>query len=78
MGEQKEDFLKYSGDNIIPDGISSDEAITILKDFFLGENWYIALPVGHNQANTIIVDNILSKFPKQYKKFCKERGWNYK
>lgn len=72
------DFIRHTGDNIYPDGIDAREALDVLKDFFLGENWYISDPVSPNQANVYIVNDILSKFPRKYKKFCKKKGWVYK
>ncbi len=73
------DFIQYEmidGEkNIFPKGITDKEALDILKDFFLGEDFYIVNPVSPSQANVYIVDNILNKFPKQYKKFCIMNGW---
>lgn len=74
----KEDFINYTGDNIIPDGVEAQKCLDILAEFFLGEGFYIALSMSVNQANVIITDNIMHKFPKEYKKFCKKKGWEYR
>lgn len=48
--------------------ISSQEAIYGLCDYLLGENYYIVDPVSSAQANAIIVDEILCKYSKKYRK----------
>ena len=60
--------LRYSKDLKeiveIRDGITSDEALSILCDELLGSNYYISDPVGGKQANAIIVCEILKKYKK--------------
>ena len=51
------------------------DCIYDLCDFFLGEGYYISDPVSAEQGFKIITMEIMKKFPKEYKKFCKERGW---
>lgn len=48
--------------------ISSKEAINGLCDYLLGEDYYIVDPVHGTQANAIIVDEILCKYSKKYRK----------
>lgn len=55
-------------ENIIPPGMSDEEAINFLKNYLLGEDWYIAYSCSKSQANTEIVVAILEKYSKQYKK----------
>lgn len=69
------DFIRNTGDNIYPDGIHAKEALNVLKEFFLGEDWYVADPITSKQVNVYIVDAILSKYPRKYKKFCRKMGW---
>ena len=73
-----EDFIKFTGDNMIPDPIDAQTALNILTEFFLGEGYYITVSCNQGQANAIITDNIMAKFPKEYKEFCKRKGWTYK
>lgn len=42
--------------------LEAQEALYKLTDHFLGPDWYIIDPVGVNQANAIIVDEILKKY----------------
>lgn len=70
-----EDFLTFEGDNLIPNPVSAQKCLDVLTEFFLGKGYYIAIPCNQGQANAIITENILNKFPKKYKKFCKEKGW---
>ena len=72
-----EDFLKFENGNLIPNPVSAQECLDVLTEFFLGENYYIALSCNPEQANAIITEEILSKFPRKYKKFCKKKGWKW-
>ena len=76
---RKKDFLHFTPeDNIIPDAITAQQALDILTDFFLGEDYYIAISCSPGQANAIITENIMMQFERKYKKFCKKRGWRWK
>ena len=75
----KKDFLHFTPeDNMIPDAIAAQQALDILTDFFLGEDYYIAISCSPGQANAIITENIMMQFERKYKKFCKKRGWRWK
>lgn len=50
------------------DMMDAQEAIYKLKDYLLGENWYIVDPVSCKQGNAIIVDEILRKYSRRYLK----------
>ena len=65
-------------DNIFPPGLDAQEAIQFLKDYLLGEDWYISLPVNNLQANSCIVDAILLTYSKQYKKDIKKARKEFK
>jgi hypothetical protein len=58
--------LRYSRDLRevveIRDTLTADEALDVLCRALLGETYYIADPVGGEQANAIIVRDILSKY----------------
>lgn len=43
---------------------NANSAIMELQDFFLGKNWYISLPISHNQAIAEAVYQIERKFQK--------------
>lgn len=75
---RKKDFLHFTPkNNIIPDAITAQQALDILTDFFLGEDYYIAISCSPGQANAIITENIMMQFERKYKKFCKKRGWRW-
>ena len=40
------------------------EALSKLKDYYLGKDWYIADPITNYQCNEILVAEIVSKYPK--------------
>ena len=67
-----------SDERMQPESISGQEALNILTKYLLGEDWYIVDPINQAQANTIIVDEILSKYSKKYKKEKKIREKNSK
>lgn len=46
-------------------------AITMLKNYLLGENWYVVIPENSEQCNTAIVHEILMKYSKEYRKEMK-------
>jgi hypothetical protein len=46
----------------------AQEGLTILIKHFLGENWYTANPVSHEQVNTEAIYEILRKYPKKESK----------
>ena len=46
-------------------------AITMLKNYLLGENWYVVIPENSEQCNTALVHAILMKYSKEYRKEMK-------
>lgn len=57
--------------NIFPVSTEPQEALQILCDLFLGEKWCVGLPLGVKRVNTLIVDEILYKYSRQYRKAVK-------
>lgn len=56
---------KYSNDpeeNIYPKPMTDAEFVRVVKDYLLGEDWYIADPVSPAQANVYIAVAIIEKF----------------
>ena len=47
-------------------------ALQFLCDYLLGEDWYVVMPESQKQVNSAIVDEILFKYSKQYRKEVKE------
>lgn len=72
--EKREKFLKmiwdkYGNDpnyNIYPEPMTDREFVQIMLDYFLGEDYYVADPLGHGQINTIIACEIISKYYSKY------------
>ena len=58
-------------DNIFPPALKSQLALKFLKDYLLGEDWYSNNPISNEQINCEIVDTILYKYSKRYRKECK-------
>lgn len=57
--------------NIFPVGTDAQTVVNCLKDVFLGEGWYIGAPVSTKQTNTLILDEILYNYCKEYRKAAK-------
>lgn len=70
------EILKNDTYGLCPAPMSSIDAIDILTEYLLGEDFYIAMPLNREQANTSIVYQILmqysKKFRKDFKRFKKE------
>ena len=73
LKKRREDQMKLlpKERDIFPIETSAQDAIHILCQGLLGEDWYIVDPMGSSQANTIIVDEILYKYNKEYRKEAK-------
>lgn len=48
--------------------MSSDQAIQFLKDYLLGENWYVTMSQNGEQCNTAIVAQILYNYSRKFRK----------
>lgn len=44
------------------ESLQAQEALNLLIDHFLGEDWYVVDPLEPTQVNAIAVDEILSKY----------------
>lgn len=58
-------------DNILPPELDFEKAIYFLKNYLLGENWYVNYSGSAKQINTDIVYNILRKYSKKFRKELK-------
>ena len=58
-------YLRKDKDNICPIGLSDSEFIEIIKNIFLGRDWYTVMPLGHNQINEEILEGILFKITRK-------------
>ena len=48
--------------------LEAQRAIDFLKDYLLGEDWYVVNPVNTEQCNTQMVHEILMKCSREYRK----------
>ena len=65
-------------DNMFGAGVSDTEFRAFIIDYLLGEDWYVADPLGQKQINEIALYNILEKYSKRYRKELKGRKRGYK
>lgn len=62
------EILENSNYGLMPAPMSADFAIGILCDYLLGDDFYITDPVSQEQANTLIVYNILKYYSKEFRR----------
>ena len=55
-------------DNIYCTGITDKEFVNFIIEYLLGEDWYVADSLGHNQVNQIALEEILDKYSKKFRK----------
>ena len=48
--------------------LPAQKAVDFLKDYLLGEKWYVVNPVNAEQCNAQIVHEILMKYSREYQK----------
>lgn len=53
---------------LMPAPMEAQQALNILIDYLLGEDWYVVSPMNTKQVNTCVVEQILDKYSKQWKK----------
>lgn len=51
---------------ILQPPLDAQKALYFLKDYLLGENWYVVNPVNTEQCNTQIVWEILQKYSSEF------------
>lgn len=74
MVESFTEWLKSQEDpeNILPPELDFEKAIQFLKNYLLGEDWYVNYSGSAKQINTEIVYDILKKYSKKFRKELKE------
>lgn len=58
-------------DNMLPPGLDFEKAIYFLKNYLLGEDWYVNYSGSAKQITTDIVYDILKKYSKKFRKELK-------
>ena len=53
---------------VCPAPMDAQQAIYILSDYLLGDDWYFAGSCSVEQGNAIVVEQILDKYSKQWRK----------
>jgi hypothetical protein len=74
------DWLEMNQDpnNIFPPPLDFKKAICFLKDYLLGEDWYVSYPGSAEQISTEIVYSILKNYSKKFKKELKREKKRWK
>ncbi len=75
--EAMRDNIEDTNYGLCPAPMNAQTAINILCDYLLGDDWYFAGSASVEQGNAIVVELILDKYSKQFKKdwknYVKER-----
>lgn len=66
--ERKENKKPRMERNIFPPATSPQLVVDCLCDVFLGEDWYTPNPITTGQVNTVILDTILYRYCREYRK----------
>ena len=61
-------------DNIFGVGVTDAEFRDFIIDYLLGNDWYVADPLGQKQVNEIALNDILNKYSKRYR--TERKLWN--
>ena len=67
---EKEKNRKDKG-NIFCTGITDVEFVYFIIKYLLGEDWYVVVPLGHDQINQTAVEDILYTYSKKFRKELK-------
>jgi hypothetical protein len=59
-------------DELCAPSLPSHLAVDFLCNYLLGEDWYCVMPMNGEQVNTEIVNAILMKYSRRYKKEYKK------
>lgn len=57
----------YMERELCPPPTNPQLVVDCLCDLLLGEDFYVSMPLCTKQVNTVILDNILSKYCKEYR-----------
>ena len=68
--KEKESKREDKG-NIFCTGITDREFVDFIIDYLLGEDWYTADPLSHNQINQVALEEILENYSKRFRKEIK-------
>lgn len=65
--KEKESKREDKG-NIYCTGITDREFVNFIIDYLLGEDWYTADPLSHDQVNQVALEEILENYSKRFRK----------
>ena len=57
---------------LLPAPMEAQVAIDILSSYLLGDDWYTSLSINNEQCNAIVVEQILDRYSKKWR-----RDWKY-
>ena len=57
---------------ICPAPMDAQLALNILTDYLLGEDWYVVMPMNTKQVNACVVEQILDKYSRQWRRDWKK------
>lgn len=61
-------------DSMLPPALNEKQALDFLRQYLLGEYWYVVNPLSTGQVNCEMVHDILYKYSKKYRKEVKKKN----
>lgn len=68
-------FQEYYKDILSKDMMSDTEFRKLITDYFLGFDYYITDSMTQNQANTLILKDIMIRFPHGFLRKVNDKKW---
>ena len=75
MKKKQTPFEEYYNVKLKKDTLTNEEFNKMIIDYFLGFNYYIIDPVSGEQANRIILEDIMKRFPQNYFRKKNDKIW---
>ena len=76
--EAMKDNICDTSCGLMPAPMEAQQALDILTSYLLGEDYYVVMPMNTKQVNACVVEQILDKYSKQWRKdwkhYEKENG----
>ena len=66
--EPMKDNICDTSYGLIPAPMDAQQALYILSDYLLGDDWYFAASASVDQGNAMVVELILDKYSKKWRK----------
>lgn len=70
--EPMKDNICSTDYGLCPAPMDAQQALDILTSYLLGDDWYVVMSMNTKQCNAVVVEQILDKYSKKWRK-----DWNH-